>query len=112
MNQYEKYKKAEKGAWLSIIAYLILATVKITIAEVGNSAALRADGLNNTTDVIASVTVLIGLKISRKPPDKDHHYGHFRAETIASLVAAFIMVFIGLHCGNLPIDYKWRVSSA
>ncbi|WP_079709087.1 cation diffusion facilitator family transporter [Paraliobacillus ryukyuensis] len=96
MNQYEKFKKGEKGAWISIVAYLGLATLKLVVATIGGSAALRADGLNNTTDVVASVAVLIGLRISRKPPDEDHHYGHYRAEMIASLVAAFIMVTVGL----------------
>ncbi|MYL51129.1 cation diffusion facilitator family transporter [Halobacillus litoralis] len=96
MNEYANLKKGERGAWVSIIAYLVLATTKLIIASIGNSEALRADGLNNTTDVIASVAVLIGLKISRKPPDEDHHYGHFRAETIASLIAAFIMMTVGI----------------
>lgn len=96
MGQYENLKQGEKGAWISIIAYLTLAATKLIVAYIGNSTALRADGLNNTTDVIASVAVLIGLRISRKPPDEDHHYGHFRAETVASLIAAFIMVTVGL----------------
>ncbi|CDQ40740.1 putative transporter YeaB [Virgibacillus kapii] len=96
MNYSDNLKKGEKGAWISIFAYISLAIGKLTIASSGNSDALRADGLNNTTDVIASIAVLIGLKISRKPPDEDHHYGHFRAETIASLFAAFIMMFVGI----------------
>lgn len=96
MNHTDNLKKGEKGAWLSIITYLVLAVVKLVVADIGNSDALRADGLNNATDVIAAVAVLIGLKISRKPPDEDHHYGHYRAETIASLFAAFIMVLIGI----------------
>ncbi|MCD2506108.1 manganese transporter MneS, partial [Staphylococcus aureus] len=61
-----------------------------------HSEALTADGLNNTTDIIASVAVLVGLRISQKPPDEDHPYGHFRAETIASLIASFIMMVVGL----------------
>lgn len=96
MNRADDLKKGEKGAWISIIAYLFLATVKLVIAYIGHSEALRADGLNNSTDVIASVAVLVGLKISRKPPDEDHHYGHYRAETVASLFAAFIMITVGL----------------
>lgn len=96
MSEYSNLKMGERGAWVSIIAYLILATAKLIIASFGNSEALRADGLNNTTDIIASVAVLVGLKISRKPPDEDHHYGHFRAETIASLIAAFIMMTVGI----------------
>ncbi|KGX92565.1 transporter [Pontibacillus halophilus JSM 076056 = DSM 19796] len=96
MSEYENIKKGEQGAWISIIAYLVLSVAKLIIAYFGSSQALRADGLNNATDVIASVAVLVGLKISRKPPDEDHHYGHFRAETIGSLIAAFIMVTVGL----------------
>lgn len=96
MDEYNNLKKGEKGAWISICAYLLLSAVKLSVANAGNSEALRADGFNNVTDVIASFAVLIGLRISRKPPDKDHHYGHFRAETIASLIAAFIMMTVGI----------------
>lgn len=96
MEDYSNIKRSEIGAWVSIGAYILLSIAKLFIAYLGNSEALRADGLNNTTDIIASVAVLIGLRISRKPPDQDHHYGHMRAETIASLIAAFIMMSVGL----------------
>lgn len=96
MGHADNLKKGEKGAWISIFAYVILSVSKLIIAYIGSSEALRADGLNNTTDVVASIAVLIGLKISRKPPDEDHHYGHYRAETIASLFAAFIMMTVGI----------------
>ena len=89
-------KNAEKGAWISIAAYIFLSALKLFIAFIGNSEALRADGLNNLTDIIASVAVLVGLKISQKPPDANHRYGHSRAETIASLIAAFIMFTVGI----------------
>lgn len=96
VNPYDNLKKGERGAWVSIITYLALASIKLVIATIGGSSALRADGINNATDVIAGIAVLIGLRISRKPPDRDHHYGHFRAELIASLMAAFIMVTVGI----------------
>lgn len=96
MKHADNLKLAEKGAWLSIITYLLLAIIKLWIANWGNSIALRSDGLNNTTDIIASLAVLIGLRISQKPPDENHRYGHYRAETVASLFAAFIMMFIGI----------------
>lgn len=87
---------ADRGAWVSILAYLLLSFLKITSGYMLDSKALVADGWNNTTDIMASVAVLIGLKISRKPPDDNHPYGHSRAETIASLAASFIMVSIGV----------------
>jgi len=87
---------ADKGAWVSIVAYLFLSFFKLISGFSFNSEALIADGLNNTTDIVASIAVLIGLKMSRKPADDDHPYGHHRAETIASLVASFIMATVGL----------------
>lgn len=96
MELYTNLRDGEKGAWISIGVYLLLSTLKLTVGIVGSSEALKADGLNNFTDIIASVAILIGLRISQKPPDSHHQYGHLRAETIASLVAAFIMAFIGI----------------
>jgi cation diffusion facilitator family transporter len=96
MGEAENIKLGEKGAWLSIITYIILSSLKLVIGFKAGSEALTADGLNNATDIIASIAVLIGLKISRKPPDKNHQYGHFRAETVAALIASFIMVTVGL----------------
>lgn len=96
MEIYEDLKKAERGAWISIAAYLLLSAFKLISGYVFTSSALSADGLNNLTDIIASLAVLIGLRISRKPPDSDHTYGHFRAETVAALVASFIMAVVGI----------------
>ncbi|MGE7667790.1 cation diffusion facilitator family transporter [Ureibacillus composti] len=96
MELYTNLRAGEKGAWLSIGTYLILSSLKLIIGYIGASEALKADGLNNTTDIIASIAVLIGLRISQRPPDSNHQYGHLRAETIASLVASFIMMVVGI----------------
>lgn len=97
MNEaYEKLKEGERGAWLSIVAYIALSAFKLTIGYLFLSSALQADGLNNATDIIASIAVLIGLKISRKPPDADHAYGHFRAETVAAFIASLVMAIVGV----------------
>lgn len=96
LEQYTNLRAGEKGAYLSIIAYIFLSTLKLIVGYMGDSEALKADGLNNTTDIIASIAVLIGLKISQRPPDDDHRYGHFRAETISSLIASFIMIYVGI----------------
>ncbi|KTD84406.1 cation diffusion facilitator family transporter [Paenibacillus etheri] len=93
---YEDIRKGERGAWVSIAAYLILSTFKLVSGYLFASSALVADGVNNLTDIVASVAVLIGLRISQKPPDSDHAYGHFRAETVAALLASFIMAVVGI----------------
>ncbi|MDQ0173188.1 cation diffusion facilitator family transporter [Paenibacillus tundrae] len=96
MNAYEEIRKGERGAWVSIAAYLVLSAFKLVSGYIFASSALVADGYNNVTDIVASVAVLIGLRISQKPPDSDHTYGHFRAETVAALIASFIMAVVGL----------------
>ncbi|PMC40217.1 transporter [Bacillus sp. UMB0899] len=94
--KYSDLKLGERGAIISIVAYICLSILKLIIGYMSDSAALRADGLNNTTDIIASIAVLIGLKLSQRPPDENHRYGHWKSETIASMVASFIMATVGL----------------
>ncbi|WP_339322386.1 cation diffusion facilitator family transporter [Paenibacillus sp. FSL W8-0194] len=96
VNIYDDIRKGERGAWISIAAYLLLSSFKLASGYWFASSALLADGFNNVTDIVASLAVLIGLRISRKPPDSDHAYGHFRAETVAALIASFIMATVGI----------------
>lgn len=109
-DQYNRIKMGERGARISIIAYIVLSGFKLLVGYLGKSEALMADGLNNSTDIMASLAVLIGLMISRKPADDDHLYGHWRAETIASLIASFIMIAVGLNvlynAGRSVIHFK------
>ncbi|WP_311279610.1 cation diffusion facilitator family transporter [Paenibacillus sp. MER 180] len=93
---YADMKQGEKGAWISIATYIALSAFKLAIGLFYQSKALQADGWNNLTDIVASLAVLIGLRISQKPPDHDHPYGHLRAETIAALIASFIMATVGI----------------
>ena len=112
MELYTNLRQGEKGAWLSIGTYLLLSSIKLTIGYLGSSEALKADGLNNTTDIIASIAVLIGLRISQKPPDSNHQYGHLRAETVASLVASFIMLIVGLQVLINSLKSLWEPTGA
>lgn len=103
--RYQQIKAAEGGALLSLVAYFCIAILKLLVSFYAHSEALRADGLNNFTDLISSITVLIGLQISRKPSDQEHHYGHWKSENIASLVISLIMVMVGLQvCINALIN--------
>ena len=108
MELYTNLRQGEKGAWLSIGTYLLLSSTKLTIGYIGTSNALKADGLNNTTDIIASIAVLIGLRIAQRPPDSNHQYGHLRAETVASLVASFIMLIVGLEVLVNSLKSLWE----
>ena len=96
MNATQRLKQAERGAILSIITYILLSTSKLVFGKLFFSQALFADGLNNLTDVLSSILVFVGLKISQKPADKNHPYGHWKFETLASLITSFIMCIIGI----------------
>ena len=91
----EDFKKAEKGAVISIAAYIVVSAIKLIIGKIAKSEALTADGLNNFTDVISSLTVLIGLNLAQKPADHDHRYGHWKIENLASLITSLIMLLVG-----------------
>lgn len=95
--KYKDLKRGEFGAIITIITYIFLSIVKVVVGLWSGSEALRADGLNNGTDIVASIAVLIGLKFAQKPADKNHPYGHWKAETVASMVASFIMAAVGLN---------------
>lgn len=108
MGDINNLKLAQRGAYLSIFTYIILAVLKYYFGVEYDSAAVRADALNNMTDIFASLAVLIGLKISIRPPDDNHPYGHLKSENIASLVVSFIIIFVGLQVlmENVPAVFS------
>jgi len=85
-------KRGLRLSGISIAVDIILAVVKVSAGIVGNSYALVADGIESTVDVFSSTVVWSGLRISMRPPDRNHPYGHGKAESIAGvLVALFIL---------------------
>ncbi len=75
-----------------IFANLVLAITKCLAGLLGHSFVLVADGLESVADVVSGLVVYFGLKISIKPPDSDHPYGHGKAEPIAALVVGLSLV--------------------
>lgn len=83
---------AVKATYFSIVGNICLAIIKVVAGVFGNSYALIADGIESTTDVFASFLVLFGIKYANKPADKNHPYGHGRAEPLITfLVVSFLI---------------------
>jgi cation diffusion facilitator family transporter len=80
------------AAGVGIAVNGLLAIVKVVTGIVGNSYALIADGIESTTDILSSLVVWTGLRISSKPADEDHPYGHGKAESIAAVVVALALL--------------------
>lgn len=83
---------AVKATYFSIIGNISLAIIKGLAGFFGNSYALIADAIESTTDIFASFLVLFGIKYSNRPADKNHPYGHGRAEPLITfLVVGFLI---------------------
>lgn len=83
---------AIKATYFSIIGNTCLAIIKGLAGIFGNSYALIADAIESTTDIFSSFLVLFGIRYANKPPDKNHPYGHGRAEPLITfLVVGFLI---------------------
>ncbi len=83
---------AVKATYFSIVSNASLAIIKWLAGYFGNSYALIADAIESTTDIFASFLVLFGIKYSNRPADKNHPYGHGRAEPLITfLVVGFLI---------------------
>lgn len=83
-----------REGWISIFGNIFLFGLKYWAGIVTGSLALIADAWHTLTDTVSSVIVLIGGKISRKPADEDHPYGHGRAEHIAAVVIGVLLAIV------------------
>lgn len=80
---------------IGIIANILLFIIKLLCGLIINSIAVISDAFNNLSDSVSSVITLVGARLSEKPPDKEHPYGHGRYEYISSLAVAFIVFTMG-----------------
>lgn len=91
----DKREKTGKIASLvGIVANIILAGAKITLGILTGAISILADGLNNLSDSGSSVMSLVSFKLSNKPADKEHPFGHERMEYILSMAVAFVILII------------------
>lgn len=93
----EHHHKAQQFAALSLVVNIVLAIVKAIVGVVGNSYALIADAIESIGDVLSSCLVILGLRYAQKPPDKNHPYGHGKAEALTTFVV------VGLLCAAATV---------
>ncbi|MER2090660.1 MAG: cation diffusion facilitator family transporter [Sporosarcina sp.] len=79
------------AVWISLISNIILTVIKLIVGVLFQSPVLLADGFHNAGDVIASGAALTSMRISKRPADDDHPYGHGKAEVISSAIVALIL---------------------
>lgn len=84
------------ATWVGIIVNIVLTVLKAIGGLISGSRALVADAAHSASDVVSSVVILFAVKIADKPPDEEHPYGHGKAENIASIIVALLLIIVGV----------------
>lgn len=107
-------------AWISIIGNIILAAFKMMFGFMLNSISMIADAVHTASDVLTSIVVILGFKLSSIPADERHPHGHGRIEFIATLIISIMLLAVGLKFGydsyhryldNTPVKGSYLVAA-
>lgn len=88
------------GGWVSIGVNLFLFVVKMALGIISSSVALIADAFHTLSDVATSIIVVVSFRISQKPGDREHPFGHGRADYIAAIIVATLLGVTGFEIGR------------
>lgn len=89
---------------LGVVSNTFLFLIKLFAGILSGSIAVIADAVNSLSDFMTSIITLIGFKMSGRPADKEHPFGHARIEYVTSLIIACVIFFIGIETGRAAIE--------
>ncbi len=101
-------KMIRRVGLIAVFTNITLALVKVTVGILFKSMAVLADGIDTSTDILTSSTMLVASLISRKPPDREHPFGHHKAENIGAKIISFVIFYAGI---SLLIESAKRIIS-
>lgn len=104
-----RYEESNKVTKQSIAWNLFLTFIKVIAGIFGKSNAMIADGLHSASDIISSIGVLLGNYISSTPVDKEHNYGHEKAETLVSFLLSILLIVVSLGIGVQAVKSLWHI---
>ena len=97
----KRYEESNKITKQAIAWNILLTVIKVVAGLIGKSSAMVADGLHSASDIISSIGVLLGNYISATPVDKEHNYGHEKAETLVSFLLSILLIVVS---GSIGLD--------
>lgn len=104
----DEHKKRERygviAGGVGIVCNIILCLFKFVIGYLTGSVAITADAVNNLSDAGSNVVSIAGAKLSNKPVDKEHPFGHGRMEYVSALVVAFLIFLMGFELAKDSLD--------
>ncbi len=89
---------------VGIVANLLLSAAKLIFGTLCGSISVTADAINNLSDAGSQIISLISFKISAKPADRDHPFGHARIEYVASMIVSFLVLLVGVELAKESVD--------
>lgn len=84
------------GGIIGILVNVLLFIIKLSVGLLVSSIAIMADAFNNLSDAASSLITILGFKLSNKPADREHPFGHGRIEYLSALIVAFMVMLVGL----------------
>lgn len=91
-----RLKQINKITLVGSVVNLVLVIIKFIGGTLGRSSALLADAVHSLSDFLTDLVVLIFVKISSKPQDDSHDYGHGKYETLATIIIGGVLLFVGI----------------
>lgn len=95
----ERDKIVYRVTLLGSVVNLLLLVFKFVAGVLGHSAAMIADAVHSLSDFVTDLIVIVFVKISSKPEDADHAYGHGKYETLASCIIGLALIVVGVMMG-------------
>ena len=92
------------AGFVGIGCNVLLFAMKLIAGTLAGSVSITADAMNNLSDAASSIVTLLAFRISRKPADAHHPYGHARAEYLSGLWVAVLILFIGVELAKSSVS--------
>ncbi|EQC47800.1 cation diffusion facilitator family transporter [Bacteriovorax sp. BSW11_IV] len=93
MTLSERRKGISRVLWITFYLNIAVALIKIVVGHMFAYLSLTSSGLESMVDSSTNILALITIYYASKPADSDHNYGHHKAETLGSMVVAFLLLF-------------------
>lgn len=107
-NDKSRYQESRKISLISLLSNTLLVVLKIFIGIFASSTALIADGFHSLSDMASTIIVLISIKFSTTPADKNHPYGHEKAEALGTNILAVILILTAIFLGRDALLSLWQ----
>ena len=104
MKEMSRERQGSLAGAVGIGTNILLFVIKLLAGLLSGSVAIMADAVNNLTDSGSSIIMLVGFRLSEKPADREHPFGHGRLEYLSGLAISAAILLVGLELGKSSVE--------